>query len=389
MKKRHNNQSSNITITSEAIFKKRWQKLHHPTMNVDGDVAFYYGVYKQFYDIAKGSARNMNEYYLLQLVMLVENTVSVDIDSSYSVIYRSLGNMAFYWCDKLDLSTKDTNLLYNAFTQAVADAPESSLKQWIKECILSGDFQRLKDVASYFAIQDKTIRRVYPNLQYRKDAFLELAGGDMKKAKEMLESDLAFNWHDKEGCTLLSRISESFKMDEDGREVIANLKTVHPMPLDSYLPFESKDDGRTVTIMKKDNTPLDVIFPARVSRRKIEDLCFVGQLVTYLGKTYVNGPVAWLDKNEFDLWDSDIFFDSIQEDEEEDAKHHFFTTKFGKRYTRYQDLYGEFDKDINGFYTDEPNIFDFLNFLGEISERNERNKMKSSENNNIQIKNNL
>ena len=340
-------------------------------MDVNGDVTFYYGVYKQFHDIAKGSARNMNEYYLLQLVMLVENTASVDIDTSYSVIYRSLGNMAFYWCDKLDISTKDTNLLYNAFTQAVADAPESSLKQWIKECVLSGDFQRLKDVALYFAIQDKTVKRIYPNLQYRKDAFLELVGGDKVKAKEMLESDLAFNWHDKEGVTLLSRLADSFKMDEDGMEVIANLETIKPHPLDSYLPLESKDDGRTVTIMKKDNNTLDVIFPARVSKRKIDDMCFVGQLVTYLGRTYINGPVVWLETDAFDLWDSDIFFDSIQEAEEEDAKHHFFTTKFGKRYTIHQDLYGEFEKDINGFYTDEPNILDFLNWLAPESAMNE------------------
>lgn len=376
----NNDQSSNNTaITTEDIFKKRWQKLHHPTMDVNGDVAFYYGVYKQFYDIAKRGTRNMNEYYLLQLVMLVEDAASVSIGCTYEVMYRSLGNMAFYWCDKLDLSTKDTNLLYNAFTQAVADAPESSLKLWIKDNVLSGDFQRLKDVALYFAIHDKTIRRIYTNLQYRKDAFLELAGGDNVKAKEMLESDLAFNWHDKEGCTLLSRLADSFKMDEDGREVIANLKTVHPMPLDSYLPFESKDGGYTVTVMKKDNTTLDVIFPAHVSKRKIADMCFVGQLVTYLGKTYVNGPVVWLDKKEFDLWDSVIFWDNIHEAEEEDSRHRSFTTKFGKRYTLYQDLYGEFEKDGNGFYTDEPNILDFLNFLGEISERSKSNEMKSGE----------
>ena len=375
----NNDQSSNNTaITTEDIFKKRWQKLHHPTMDVNGDVAFYYGVYKQFYDIAKRGTRNMNEYYLLQLVMLVEDAASVSIGCTYEVMYRSLGNMAFYWCDKLDLSTKDTNLLYNAFTQAVADAPESSLKLWIKDNVLSGDFQRLKDVALYFVIHDKTIRRIYPNLQYRKDAFLELAGGDNIKAKEMLESDLAFNWHDKEGCTLLSRLADSFKMDEGGMEVIANLKTVHPMPLDSYLPFESKDGGYTVTVMKKDNTTLDVIFPDSFSKRKIEDMCFVGQLVSYLGKTYVNGPVVWLNKKEFDLWDSGIFWDGIHEAEEEDSKHRFFTTKFGKKYTLYQDLYGEFEKDENGFYTDEPNILDFLNFLGEISERSTSGGMKSS-----------
>lgn len=347
-------------------------------MDVNGDVAFYYGVYKQFHDIAKGSAGNMNEYYLLQLVMLVENTVSVDIDSSYSVVYRSLGNMAFCWIGKLDVDVKDTNLLYNAFTQAVADAPESSLKQWIKECVLSGNFQRLRDVALFFAVKDYTVRRIYPNLQYRKTAFLELADGDNKKAMEMLESDLAFNWCDKEGRTLLSRVADGFKRFEDGKEVIANLKTVQPQPLDSYLPLESKDGGNTVSVVKKDNTPLDVIFPSRVSKRKIEDLCFVGQLVSYLGKTYVNGPVAWLGTDAFDLWDSDIFFDGIQEDEEEDAKRHFFTTEFGNRYTLHQDLYGEFEKDINGFYTDEPNIFDFLEFLGEISKRNERSKMTDS-----------
>ena len=373
MKKRHNkNQSSTITITTEDIFKKRWRNLHHPTMNVDGDVSFYYGVYKQLYDIVKRSARKMNEYYLLQLVMLVEDAASVSIGCTYEVMYRSLGNMAFYWCDKLDLSTKDTNLLYNAFTQAVADAPESSMKLWVRKNVLSGNFQKLKDVALYFAIQDKTVRKIYPNLQFRKNAFLELVGGDKVKAKEMLESDLAFNWHDKEGCTLLSRISESFKMDEDGKEVIANLKTVKSLPLDSYLPLESKDNGRTVTIMKKDNSILDAIFPIRVSKRKIEDMCFIGQLVSYLGKTYVNGPVVWSNKNEFDLWDSDIFWNDIHEAEEEDSRHRFFTTKFGKKYTLYQDLYGEFEKDENGFYTDEPNILDFLNWLIPESKMEER-----------------
>ena len=280
--------------------------------------------------------------------------------------------MAFYWIDKLGVDLKDTNLLYNTLTQAVADAPESSMRLWVKENVLSGDFQRLKDAASYFAVKDYTVRRVYPNLQYRKEAFLELACGDMKKAKEMLESDLAFNWCDKEGCTLLSRIAESFKMDKDGKEVIANLKTVKPQPLDSYLPLESKDGGRTVTIMKKDNTVLDVIFPSRVSKKKIEDLCFVGQLVSYLGKTYINRPGAWMDTSDFDLWDADVFWDSIYEDEKESSRHEYFTTAYGKKYTRHQDLYGEFETDEYSFYTDEPNILDFLNWLAPQSSNSEK-----------------
>ena len=357
---------------TEKEFKTRWQELHHPTMNVDGDVAFYYGVYRQFHDIAKESAKNMNDDSLLQLVMFVEDAASVSFDSFYETRYRSVGKMAFYWCDKLGVDLKGTNLLYNTLTKAVADAPESSLKQWIKECVLSGDFQRLKDVAMFYALQDKTIGKIYPNLKYRKTAFLELADGDKEKAKEMLEYDLAFNWRDKEGCTLLSRIAESFKRYEDGKEVIANLKTVKPLPLDSYLPLEMKDGGRTVTIMKKDNTVLDVIFPSCVSKKKIDEMSFVGQLVSYLGKTYVNGPVVWLDASEFDLWDSGIFWDSIYEDEEESSRHEYFTTAYGKKYTRHQDLYGEFETDGNGFYTDEPNIFDFLEWLTQEKSHSKR-----------------
>ena len=352
---------------TEKEFKVKWQKLHHPTMNVDGDVSFYYGVYKQIHDIAKESAKNMNDDILLQLVMLAENTTSVAVDAFYEMRYRSVGNMVSHWSDKLGINTKDTNLIYNAISKAVAAAPKSSLKQWIKDCVLSGDFQRLKDVAVYFAVQDKTIRRIYPNLKYRKQAFLELAEGDMKKAREMLEADLAFNWCDKDGMTLPSRLADeygkAFDIDKEGMEVVENLKTITPLSLDSYLPLESKDNGRTVTIMKKDNTVLDVIFPCRVSKKKIDGMCFVGQLVSYLGKTYVNGPVVWLDASEFDLWDSDIFWDSIYEDEEESSRHEYFTTTFGRKYTRHQDLYGEFETDGNGFYTDEPNIFDFLDWL--------------------------
>lgn len=329
-------------------------------MNVDGDVSFYYGAYKQLYEIAKRSARKMNEYYLLQLVLLVEDGAFACIDCTYEAMYRSVGCTDAYLCNKLGMPNY-TGLTYDTISKAIAKAPESSMKLWIKECVLSGEFQRLKDVASYFAIKDYTIRRIYPNLQYRNEAFLKLSGGDMKKAREMLEADLAFNWRDKEGCTLLSRIAESFKRYGDGKEVIANLKTVKPLPLDSYLPLEMKDDGRTVTIMKKDNTVLDVIFPSRVSKKKIDGMCFVGQLVSYLGKNYVNGPVVWLEKNSFGLWDGDIFWSNIYEDES--SRHEYFTTAYGKKYTRHQDLYGEFETDENGFYTDEPNIFDFLDWL--------------------------
>ena len=150
---------------TEKEFKTRWQKLHHPTMNVDGDVAFYYGVYRQFHDIAKESAKNMNEDNLLQLVMFVEDAASVSFDSFYETRYRSVGKMAFYWCDKLGVDLKGTNQLYNTLTKAVADAPESSLEQWIKDCVLSGEFQRLKDAAMFYAVQDNRNALSQPQIQ--------------------------------------------------------------------------------------------------------------------------------------------------------------------------------------------------------------------------------
>lgn len=150
---------------TEKEFKTRWQELHHPTMNVDGDVAFYYGVYRQFHDIAKESAKNMDEVCLLQLVMFVEDAASVSFDSFYEMRYRSVGKMAFYWCDKLGVDLKGTNRLYNSLTKAVADAPESSLEQWMKECVLSGDFQKLKDVAMFYALQDNRKDLSQPQIQ--------------------------------------------------------------------------------------------------------------------------------------------------------------------------------------------------------------------------------
>lgn len=38
-------------------FIARWKQLHHPTMNVDGDVAFFYQLYVRLYRIVGQEAR--------------------------------------------------------------------------------------------------------------------------------------------------------------------------------------------------------------------------------------------------------------------------------------------------------------------------------------------
>lgn len=294
-------------MSQESEFKHKWRKLHHPSMNVDGDVSFYYGVYKQIHGIMERSAKNMDECSLLQILMYTENTASVSLDAFYERMYGldTVGSL----CGGLGMASSGVALIHGSVSQAVADAPESSLKRWVKECVLSGSFQRLSDVAIFFSLNDKTAGMLHPNIKYAISAFMQLAHGDNEKAQRMLESYMAFNLCDKGGLTLLSRLAERFDKMADGTEVSANLKTIRALPLASYLPLEGKGNGRIVTVMKKDYTVLDVVFPSPVSENNFEG-CFVGSLVTYLGRTYVNGPVAWLEKPAFDLCDTDVFLDS-------------------------------------------------------------------------------
>ena len=240
-------------------FKSRWKRLHHPSMNVDGDVAFFYGIYVRLHHLAEQDARAFDGRLILSLLLYTENTVAIGLDGVYEDMYRSLGNVVFRWCDGSGMSANATSQVHDLVSQAVADAPCSALRQWITESVLSCDFQRLSDVLTYFAREDRVLRHVYPDLRCRKPMFLRIAG-EKQAARQMLWADLAFNWQDKHGNSLPATLARQCRltaplMEEWERvplqEAASLLDTVCSERLDTYTVIGVKD-GRTYTLRHRD-----------------------------------------------------------------------------------------------------------------------------------------
>lgn len=346
---------------TEERFKTEWQRLHHPSMDVSGDVSFYYGVYKKLHDIVRRNRKKVDNTFILNILMYIENTASISLDAFYERMYRSVDDVVGYWCRKYKISSDDSAIIYDLVSDAVADAPESSLEKWIKECVLSRDFQKLKDVALFLAKKGPTIRMLYPDLKYRKDAYLKITDGDKEKSQQMLWSDMAFNWHDREGLTLLSRLAERFNRMKDGKETAEILKSITPMPLERYLPL--RKNGNFILTLMKNNTVFDVVFPYPISENN-PDHSLICQFVSYLGTIYVNAPVVWSDSDLLNKLDCAALLQNVKNNEEDTTKHEFFTTSFSNRYSRHKDLYENINnKDLTTFKSDEPNIIDFINWF--------------------------
>lgn len=346
---------------TEDRFNTEWQRLHHSSMDVSGDVSFYYGVYKKLHDIVSRRRKTVDNTFILNILMYIENTASISLDAFYERMYRILDDVVGYWCRKYKISSTESAIIYDLVSDAVADAPESSLEKWIKEGVLSKDFQKLKDVALFLAQNDPTIRMLYPDLKYRKEAYLKITEGDKEKAQHILWSDMAFNWRDREGLTLLSRLAERFDRMKDGKETAEILKSITPMPLDKYLPL--RKNGDFILTLMKNNTVFDVVFPYSVSENN-PDNCLVCQLVSYLGTVYVNGPIVWSACEFLNRLDCAALLQNVKNNEEESTKHEFFTTPFGNRYSRHQDFYENiYNRGLTTFMSDESNILDFINWF--------------------------
>ena len=337
-------------------FTLRWQRLHRPSMDVTGDAAFYWRLYASLRDLTERNARPVGEPDLLSLLLYTENTIAVGLDGVYEYLYRRLGNVVFRWCDRLGMDANATSQVHALVSEAVAEASSSrnSLRRWMAESVLSRDFPRLCDMLTYFAREDKLLRRVFPDLRYREEMFLRLTG-DRRKAQEMLWGDMAFCWRDKRG-----------KQERDSlREAAELLGTIHAENLDTYIYMERKDD-RTATLRHRDGRVFrDVVFPTPLSSQA-QGQVLVAQLVTYAGKTYVNSPSRWMDGKAAERWNGEILWQDICRKEREAARRVHFTTPSGKRMSLYEDLYTlpedpeEARLAAQGIYRDEPDILDFL-----------------------------
>ncbi len=361
-------------------FAFKWQRLHHPSMDVSGDVAFFYELYSRLYNVVRQEARNFYESEILRLVLYAENIIAIGLDGVYEYRYRCIGNVVCNQCDKWHLPVKSSSQIDNIIRQAVADATNSSLGRWVIESVLSGNFRWLSGMLTWFIRTDACLRRVCPDLHFRKTMFRKLTG-DRLAARRMRFSDLAFNWKDKRGYSLADVIAGKFReiYQTKGnteksllKEAADALDAIHSERLDTYTVIERKDDN-TFTLRHRDGRVFENVALNEELRVKDEvSDHLAAQLVTYLSKTYINGPAVWLDSKDAEKWDGERIWTDIINEEQEAAKQCCFTTDFGRRISLYDDLYTvpeapeeAYDADW-GIYWDEPNIFDFLELFGQL-----------------------
>lgn len=354
-------------------FISRWKQLHHPTMNVDGDVAFFYQLYVRLYHLIGQEAKCLDNHKILHFLLYIENTVAVGIDGVYEYRYRCVGDVDSRLCDGFDMSANADSEVHNLVGRAVADAKYSALRQWMVESVLSGDFSRLSEMLAWFVREDKILQQVFPDLRCRKAMFMQLVG-NKQTAKNMLWADLAFNWHDKRGDSLANTIAKQFRYEASFveekekaklKEAAQILDTIRSERLDTYTVIEQNDE-HTLTLFHRDGRVFrNVIFQQPIPEN-VQGRHLAAQIVTYNNKTYINGPFVWLNKEDLPVWNGETIWNDIQKKEQNAARQTFFTTVFGKRLSLYEDLYTvpedpeeAYYADM-GIYFDEPNIFDFF-----------------------------
>lgn len=345
-------------------------------MNVDSDVAFFYEVYAKLHRLVEQDAACFDEQLILSLLLYTENTIAVGLDGVYEYRYRCVGNVVFKWCDNLNMDAEATSKVDNLVSQAVADAPCSALRQWMMESVLSGDFMRLGGMLTWFPREDQVMWRIFPDLRFREMMFRRLTG-DWQTARQMLWADLAFNWRDKRGDTLVDTIAKQFCYETafvEGqekdllKEAAGILGSIRSERLDTYTVMERKG-GQTLDLRHRNSSIFcNVIFPMPVTEN-VQGRYLAAQLVTYNGKTYLNGSAVWLNKEAMPIWNGETNWNDIQRKEQNAARLTYFTTPFGRRISLYDDLYTvpldpeeAYYADM-GIYLDEPNIFDFLEWL--------------------------
>lgn len=369
-------------------FTYRWQRLHHPSMDVSGDVDFFYQLYCNLHRLVKEYGERTDEAVIRSLLLYTENEIAVGFDGVYEYRYRSVGDVTGPYCYRMRMSAEGTSQVNRLLSKAVAEAPCSSLRRWMIASVLSHDFQYLSGMLTWFVRADICLRHIYPDLRFRKAMFRKLTG-DRVAARRMRLSDLAFNWQDKRGFSLAAIIADRcrslsvFPLTEEKeqpllRDMANALSTIHSERLDTYTVIE-RNDGNTLTLRHRDGRVFEnVVFNEELRVKDEESDCLAAQLVTYLGKTYINGPAVWLDSKEAEKWNGERIWSDIINKEQETAKQSYFTTPFGRHISLYDDLYTvpedpeeAYDADW-GIYWDEPNVFDFLEMFGPLEYREVR-----------------
>ena len=93
-------------------FTYRWQRLHHPSMDVSGDVDFFYQYYCELYRLVKEDGGRIDEPAIRAWLLYTENTIAIGFDGIYIYRYRSLGGLLDSFSDRLKLTIGAVNRLH-------------------------------------------------------------------------------------------------------------------------------------------------------------------------------------------------------------------------------------------------------------------------------------
>lgn len=67
-------------------FAEKWQDQHYPTMDLQAEMPFYYDIYQKICSVAKEGCKKINEFYVIQILMYVENMGHLRLDVMYMPI---------------------------------------------------------------------------------------------------------------------------------------------------------------------------------------------------------------------------------------------------------------------------------------------------------------
>lgn len=96
-------------IMTREEFAERWQHQHYPTMDLQAEVPFYYDIYQRICSIAKDGSKKINEFYVIQILLYVENMGHLKLDGVYAQLYRRSEDMVGHWCGLMELSAPTVN----------------------------------------------------------------------------------------------------------------------------------------------------------------------------------------------------------------------------------------------------------------------------------------
>ena len=101
-------------------FAERWQQQHYPTMDLRAEVPFYYDIYQRICSVAKDGSKKINEFYVIQILLYVENMGHMKLDGVYAQLYRRSEDMVGHWCGLMELSAPTVNAVKMIVGEAIA-----------------------------------------------------------------------------------------------------------------------------------------------------------------------------------------------------------------------------------------------------------------------------